>query len=191
MVTCIIWATTVICGLHLLTMDRTLTLVIWTLMPTMWTPTTIIIAVTPSLCVVFNNSPRFLVIYYYMIMKTQYDCLPVYQNCFELLIRICNTIHSFPREYKYTFWEYLQKFVAESLSEISLATMIWDISEKSLHIENARKQMELLKLYRRVCKEINILSNNNYIQQLESIISISKQINWRLNFCNNKANNHG
>ena len=124
-------------------------------------------------------------------MTSQYDHLPVYQNTFELLIHMCNTIHSFPREYKYTFWEYIQRYNSESLSEISLATMTWNISEKIVHIENARKQLELLKLYWRVCKEVNILSNSDYISQLNNMVNISKQINWWISFCKNKEIKNG
>ena len=126
-----------------------------------------------------------------MKMASQYDHLPVYQNCFELLIYMCTTIHSFPREYKYTFWENIQKYTSECLSEISLATMTWNISEKLIHIENSRKQIELLKLYRRVCKEVNILSNNDYISQLNNMVNISKQINWWMSFCKNKDTKDG
>ena len=122
-------------------------------------------------------------------MEWIFDNLPVYQDCFELLVRISDMIHSFPREYKYTFGEYLQKYCAESLSEISLATMITDKKEKIIHIEKARQNIELLKVYWRVCKEVNILPNTWYVSELNQMVSISKQINSRLTFCKSKIDN--
>jgi len=116
-------------------------------------------------------------------MEWLFDHLPVYQDCFELLVRMCGFIRSFPREYKYTFWEYLQKYSAEALSEISTATMLTDKKEKMQHIEKARQNTELLKVYWRVCKEVNILPNNWYVSELNQMVNISKQINSRLAFC--------
>lgn len=110
-----------------------------------------------------------------------YDHIPVYQSTYELLISVTKITTSFPKEYKYTFWERLQNYSIDSLAEITLATNEFENKQKLKHIDNAKKSVALVKVIMRACNSINIISHTAYTDIMNSLFDISKQLDSRYN----------
>lgn len=117
-----------------------------------------------------------------------YDHIPVYQSTYELLISVTKITTSFPKEYKYTFWERLQNYSIDSLAEITLATNEFENNQKLKHIDNAKKSVALVKVIMRACNEINIVSHTAYTDIMNSLFNISKQLDNRYNAIYQKQN---
>lgn len=109
-------------------------------------------------------------------LMASYDHLPVYQDSFEILTILSRLVVSFPKEYKYTFGERLQNYALNVLVEISLASLSTNTKEKSEHLVEAKKNIELIKIIWRACNSVGILSHNQYANHLTLLVTISKQL---------------
>ena len=118
--------------------------------------------------------------YFMNFLMASYDHLPVYQDSFEILTILSRLVVSFPKEYKYTFGERLQNYALNVLVEISLASLSTNTKEKSEHLVEAKKNIELIKIIWRACNSVGILSHNQYTEKLILMVSISKQLTaWK------------
>lgn len=127
--------------------------------------------------------------YFCCFNMSSYDHLPVYQNSFDLLIMLSKLTISFPKEYKYTFWERLQNYALEVIAEITSAALEENTKQKSYYLLRARKNIELIKILWRACNRIGILSHNQYAEKLTLLVSISKQITGRNNALTHRYSN--
>lgn len=114
--------------------------------------------------------------YFMNFLMVSYDHLPVYQDSFEILTILSRLVVSFPKEYKYTFGERLQNYALNVLVEISLASLSTNTKEKSEHLVEAKKNIELIKIIWRACNSVGILSHNQYANHLTLLVTISKQL---------------
>ncbi len=99
--------------------------------------------------------------------------LPVYKASYDLLLQIFKLTHSLIREYKYTLGEKLKNETTELLSNIYRANRT---REKAGYLLIARENLELVRLYIRVLKDMNQISNKKHIFINLSIESVSKQL---------------
>ena len=109
--------------------------------------------------------------------------IDTYQKIFELLIAMSKSTLSFARLYRYTFWERIINYTLDATAETFLAKDAFRYEEKITHINNALKSIALLCVLRKVCWEIPNLSTNIYLEQIENITAISKQLKARLEYC--------
>ena len=113
-------------------------------------------------------------------METYKKTIDTYQAAYELLVAMSKAILSFAREYKYTFWERIINYSLDTTAEVYLAKEAFWSKEKIEHIDKALKSIALLWVIWKACWEIPNLSTNIYIDQLDNITNICKQLRaWR------------
>ena len=101
-----------------------------------------------------------------------YYHLPVYKASYDLLLAIFLLTKNFSREYKYTIGEDLKKVAAEMILNIYRANSA--MAKKEI-IQKARENIEVIRLYVRLLKDLNQISTEKLIQANELIESVSKQ----------------
>lgn len=82
--------------------------------------------------------------------------LPVYKLGYDLLIAIFERTKIFTKEYKYTLGEKLKNEVLELLINIYKANKSKSINRQD-YIDAARKNVELVRLLLRICKDLKII----------------------------------
>lgn len=104
-----------------------------------------------------------------------YYNLPVYKDCYDLLLLIFKKTKGLPREYKFTSGEKLKNEVLELMAAIYEATKLQN--EKKLEsIEKARRHLEIIRLLTRILKDLNVWSLDFIIELNIKIEVISKQL---------------
>ena len=99
--------------------------------------------------------------------------LPVYKASYDLLLQIFSLSHNLNREYKYTLGEKLKNEITELLSNIYRANRI---REKAEYLKTARENLELVRLYIRILKDLKQITNKKHIFINQSIEKVSKQL---------------
>lgn len=105
---------------------------------------------------------------------TTYQNLPVYKTSYDLLILIFFLVKEFSREYKYTLWDSVKKELLDLIKNVYKANSSFD--NRLINIKNARENIETLRLYIRLCKDLKIINLKNFVDVSEKIESISKQL---------------
>ena len=105
---------------------------------------------------------------------TTYQNLPVYKTSYDLLILIFSLVKEFSKEYKYTLWDSIKKELLELIKNVYKANSSFD--NRLINIKNARENIETLRLYIRLCKDLKIINLKNFVDVSEKIESISKQL---------------
>ncbi len=90
----------------------------------------------------------------------QYNELPVYKACYDLLLEIFQFTKNFTREYKYTIGESLKKETTELLTKIFRANVRKD---KVQILQEAREHIEVVRLYVRIMKDLHQISNKKFV----------------------------
>lgn len=116
-------------------------------------------------------------------MWTYNKTIDTYQATYELLVAMSKAILSFAREYKYTFWERIINYTLDATAEVYLAKEAYWSNKKIEHIDKALKSIALLWVLWKACWEIPNLSTNIYVEQLEDIATISKQLRTWCEYC--------
>jgi len=99
--------------------------------------------------------------------------LPVYKASYDLLLQIFNLTHNLTREYKYTLGEKLKNETTELLSNIYRANRT---REKEKYLKTARENLELVRLYIRILKDLKQITGKKHIFINLSIEKVSKQL---------------
>jgi hypothetical protein len=102
-----------------------------------------------------------------------YDELPVFKASYDLLLNVFQFTASFKREYKYTVGEKLKN---ETLALITLVYRANSSKEKVEIIQQAREQIELIRLLIRVLKDLKQISLKSFVRINEQIENVSKQL---------------
>ena len=106
-----------------------------------------------------------------------YDTLPVYKVSYDFLLDLFKFTKNFDREYKYTLGEDLKKETTALISNIYRANS--SQSKKEL-LQSARENLEVVRLYLRLVKDLKQISLDKFIALNEQIESISKQLSaWQ------------
>jgi hypothetical protein len=107
-----------------------------------------------------------------------YDILPVYKTSYDLLLAIFNFSQSLTREYKYTIGDNLKT------ETVAMITNIYRANSTQINrydrIQSARENLEVIRLFLRLLKDLKQISLTKFIMINESIESISKQLTaWK------------
>jgi four helix bundle protein len=102
-----------------------------------------------------------------------YYHLPVYKASYDLLLTIFQLTKNFSREYKYTIGQDLKKLTTEMILNIYRANS--QPAKKDI-IQTARENIEVIRLYVRLLKDLKQISVEKLIHINEQIESVSKQL---------------
>lgn len=103
-----------------------------------------------------------------------YDNLPVYKVSYDLLIITFDIVKNFEKQYKYTLWDKIKNEIVDLITIIYRANSNFD--NRLLNIKKAREQIEILKLYFRLSRDLKILSLNKFADLVLKIETLSKQL---------------
>lgn len=103
-----------------------------------------------------------------------YDNLPVYKESYDLLILTFGVVKNFEKQYKYTLWDKIKNEIVDLITSIYRANSSFD--ERLVNLKKARGQVEVLRLYVRVCKDLKIISLWKFADISLNIESLSKQL---------------
>jgi hypothetical protein len=103
-----------------------------------------------------------------------YDNLPVYYESYQLLLELFRFTKDFSREYKYTLGESIKKEVVEMITNIYKANS--DISNRHLRIQTARENVEVIRLFLRLLRDLRQISLEKFAFLNLKIESVSKQL---------------
>lgn len=102
-----------------------------------------------------------------------YNFLPVYKVSYDLLVELFRFTKDFTREYKYTLGESIKKETIEMIRNIYRANSSY--SKKAI-IQSARENVETIRLFLRLLKDLKQVNLEKFVQLNEKIESVSKQL---------------
>lgn len=89
----------------------------------------------------------------------KYEHLSIFQKSFDLMVRIYQETHNFPREYKYGLGQKIKDVCSELLDWIIIAN---SEKEKRPYLQKVNQQVDRLRIYVRLCRFLNIISKRKY-----------------------------
>ncbi len=103
-----------------------------------------------------------------------YNNLPVYKTSYDLLLQVFEVVKMFAKEYKYTLGDKIKNEIINLITQIYRANNSF---EKRLeNIRQAREQIEVLRLYIRIIKDLKLIKLEKFVDLNENIESLSKQL---------------
>ena len=102
-----------------------------------------------------------------------YDHLPVYKASYDLLVDLFRFTKDFSREYKYTIGESIKKETIEMITNIYRANSSYD---KEAFIRSARENVEVIRLFLRLLKDLQQVGLEKFVGLNEKIESVSRQL---------------
>ena len=102
-----------------------------------------------------------------------FNNLPVYKASYDLLVEIFKFTEKFSREYKFTLGERLKNETLDMISNIFRANTA--IKKFDL-LQNARENIEIIRLYMRLLKDLKQVGLNKFVDINERIEDVSKQL---------------
>ena len=102
-----------------------------------------------------------------------YYNLPVYKASYKLVNLLFETSSHFAREYKYTVGQQLKNEGSMLIKNIYRANMAID---KSVAIQDARENIEMIRLFTRLMQEFNQLSLKKFVDINLGIEDVGKQL---------------
>ncbi len=103
----------------------------------------------------------------------QYDELPVYKACYDLLLEIFRFTKEFGREYKYTVGESLKKETLKLITQIFRANSRKDKWEA---LQSARENIEVIRLFLRLVKDLKQINLKKFVFINKKIENVSRQL---------------
>ena len=103
-----------------------------------------------------------------------YDNLPIYKDSYDLLIQIFEVVKKFEKQYKYTLWDKIKNEIIDLITSIYRANSSFDT--RLQNIKKSREQLEVLKLYIRLSRDLKIISISKFADLSLIIESMSKQL---------------
>ncbi|MFH1444035.1 MAG: four helix bundle protein [Candidatus Peregrinibacteria bacterium] len=102
-----------------------------------------------------------------------YNHLPVYKDSYDLLVELFRFVKDFSREYKFTLGESIKKEAVDMITNIYRAN---SSRAKGAPIQAARENTEIIRLYVRLCKDLQQINLAKFVRLNELIESVSKQL---------------
>lgn len=102
-----------------------------------------------------------------------YNHLPVYKASYDLLVELFRFAKNFSREYKYTLGEDIKKETVLMIKNIYWANSSYS---KAKIIQSARDNIEVIRLYLRILKDLKQVNLKKFVFLNEKIESVSKQL---------------
>jgi hypothetical protein len=103
-----------------------------------------------------------------------YDGLPVYKSSYDMLVEIFGIVKKFEREYKFTLGESIKNECIKLITLIYKANS--SIEKRKIYLQEARESLEVLRLYLRLSKDLNILTIEKFSKIQIPLESTSKQL---------------
>jgi len=109
-------------------------------------------------------------------MVMYYD-LPVYQDTYQLILKIFKVTKDFPKDYKYTLGQDMKRDALQLVRSIYRANKS---AQKKEHLETFLDEFELLKPEIRLCVDMKVVSFKKQAELTVLMDSIGKQVTgWR------------
>ncbi len=105
---------------------------------------------------------------------TTYNNLPVYKTSYDLLLQIFEEVKKFEKQYKYTIWDKIKSEIIDLITSIYRANSSFE--ERLKNIKKAREQVEVLRLYIRLSKDLKIFPISKFADLNLNLESLSKQL---------------
>jgi len=106
-----------------------------------------------------------------------YNNLPVYKVSYDFLLDIFTFTKNFDRDYKYTIGEDLKKETTQMITNIYRAN---SSQSKFALLQSARENLEVVRLYLRLIKDLKQINLDRFVSLNEKIESVSKQLSaWQ------------
>jgi hypothetical protein len=102
-----------------------------------------------------------------------YSQLPVYRASYDLLVSIFDFSRNFTREYKYTIGEKLKSETVDLITHIYRAN---SRQEKRPVLQQARENVEVIRLYMRLLRDLQQVSIRQFVDISEKIEDVSRQL---------------
>ena len=102
-----------------------------------------------------------------------YEFLPVYKTSYDFLLNIFQFTKHFDREFKYTLGESLKNETIMMISNIYRAN---SSRTRFALTQAARENLEVIRLYLRLLKDLKQVNLEKFIKLNESVESVSKQL---------------
>lgn len=102
-----------------------------------------------------------------------YDHLPVYKVCYDLLIKLFRISGNMQRDYRFTLGESMKRELVDLIVNIYRANCRY--IKKDL-LAKARENLEVIRLLLRLTNDLKQMSLKEFVGASESIESISKQL---------------
>lgn len=99
----------------------------------------------------------------------------MYKTSYDLLLEIFNFSKNMEREYKYTIGESLKKETVELITNIYRTN---SSQEKKVLLQKARENIEVIRLYLRLIKDLKQIDLAKFVRINVLIESISKQLSF-------------
>ena len=103
-----------------------------------------------------------------------YDNLPVYKVSYDVLFKVFHIVKDFEKQYKYSLWDTIKNETLDLITSIYRANS--NFENRLKNIKKAREQVEVLRLYIRLSKDLKILSITKFSDLSLDIENISKQL---------------
>jgi len=106
-----------------------------------------------------------------------YNHLPVYKASYDLLVELFRFTKDFTREYKYTIGQSIKEETIEMITNIYRANSSYS---KAVIIQKARENVEVIRLFLRLLKDLKHINIKKFVWLNEKIESVSKQLSaWQ------------
>lgn len=102
-----------------------------------------------------------------------YNFLPVYKTSYDLLLELFRFTKDFNKEYKYTIGESIKKEIMNMITNIYRAN---SRREKLPHISNARENIEVVRVFLRLLKDLKQVNTKKFVKLNDLCESVSKQL---------------
>ena len=103
-----------------------------------------------------------------------YDNLPVYKESYDLLILTFCVVKNFDKQYKYTIWDKIKSEIVDLITSIYRANSSFET--RLQNIKKSREQIEVLKLYFRLSRDLKIIKLSYFADLSFKTESLSKQL---------------
>ncbi len=103
-----------------------------------------------------------------------YDNLPVYKTTYDLLLLVFATVKEFQKDYKYTLGDKVKEKLIDLIENVYRANSSFE--NRLSNIKKARENIEVIRLYIRLCKDLKIVNLKKFVDTSEKIENISKQL---------------
>lgn len=97
--------------------------------------------------------------------------LPVYKATYDLVLVIFTLVKNFTKEFKYTLGESLKKEAVTAVTNIYRANCT---TEKTEYLKTARENIEVIRLYIRLLKDLHQISVKQLVFVNGHIENVSK-----------------
>ena len=102
----------------------------------------------------------------------KYDTLPIYKATYDFLLRVMHAVSHYPREYKYTLGEQIQK---ECINLVILIYKVNSTKDKVELLKEMQEKIQLVYLLLRISHDMKLMPTEKYAGIVEMADGIASQ----------------